>query len=354
MRFGTFHLVGAPDMAPAERRFGETLDQIALADEVGLDYAWVAEHHFSNYGYSVNPLILIAKASAVARRVRFGQSVLVTPFWHPIRLAEDIALTDILTDGRLDVGVGRGYQGMEFDGFNVPMAESREIFAEQMELMRKAWTEDDFTYEGKHFPVSSPITVLPRPLQKPHPPIWLAAQSPQSLDWAAENGHRVMMTGGGTTSRETIADWTRRYKERSAATGHEDARVGLLRFVYVADSDEDARAAVWQTRWQSRLAAHLRQGDERIANGQNESYPFEGEVDDAQWWDRLIYGTPDRCIAQLRRDAEMGVTDFLGWFDVGGLDHQKVQRSMRMFAREVLPALSGATVAGPPCAPLQR
>src|SRR5439155_23839055 len=110
MRFGTFHLIGSPEMLPAEQRFEQTLEQIALADELGLDSVWVAEHHFSNYGYSVNPLLVIAKASALARRVRFGQAVIVTPFWHPIRLAEDVAAPDILPGGRFELGIGRGYQ----------------------------------------------------------------------------------------------------------------------------------------------------------------------------------------------------------------------------------------------------
>src|SRR5919201_2147757 len=134
MRFGTFHLIGSPHMAPAAERFGETLDQIALADELGFSAVWVAEHHFSNYGYSANPLLLIAKASALAPRVRFGQAVLVTPFWHPVRLAEDIALTDILTNGRLDLGLGRGYQHVEFKGLDVPFDESRGMFREGLEL----------------------------------------------------------------------------------------------------------------------------------------------------------------------------------------------------------------------------
>src|SRR5919108_6257040 len=107
MRFGTFHLIGSPDMAPAAQRFDDTLRQIELADSLGLDMAWIAEHHFSNYGYSANPLLLIARACASAPRLRFGQAVLVTPFWHPLRLAEDIAITDLLTGGRLEIGLGR-------------------------------------------------------------------------------------------------------------------------------------------------------------------------------------------------------------------------------------------------------
>src|SRR5437773_9490152 len=124
MRFGTFHLIGSPNMAPPAQGFGEPLEQIALADELGFDSVWVAEHHFSNYGYSANPLLLIARAAASAPRVRFGQAVLVSPFWHPIRLAEDIAIADLLCDGRLEIGFGRGYQPIEFHGFDTPQEAS--------------------------------------------------------------------------------------------------------------------------------------------------------------------------------------------------------------------------------------
>src|SRR4030081_389850 len=145
MRFGTFHLVGSPAMAPGAPLFGETLAHITLADELGFECVWVAEHHFSNYGYSANPLLLIARASATAPRVRFGQAVIVTPFWHPLRLAEDIALTDLLTGGRLEIGLGRGYQPLEFRGFGSEQADSRATFEEQFELMRLAWTAEHFT-----------------------------------------------------------------------------------------------------------------------------------------------------------------------------------------------------------------
>lgn len=346
MRFGTFHLIGSPEVAPAERRVAETIEQIVAADELGFDYTWVAEHHFSNYGYSTNPLLTIAKASALTKRVRFGQAVIVTPFWHPIRLAEDIALTDILTDGRLDIGLGRGYQHVEFKGLDVPYDESREIFLEQLEIMQKAWREDDFTFEGRYYQVPTPITVLPRPLQAPWPPIWIATQSPTSLDWTADQGYSALMTGGGSIPRETIEEWTARFAARRAEAGHDpaDTRIGVLRFVYVTETDAEAREAIWQTRWQRRLAQHLRLGDERIRAGRNDPYPFEGEADEERWWDQLVYGTPERCIAQLRRDAAMGVTDALGWFDVGGLEADKVLRSMELFAREVMPALADLKV----------
>ena len=223
MRFGTFHLLGSPSMAPAVERFAETIDHIALADELGFDAVWVAEHHFSNYGYSANPLLLIARASADAPRVRFGQAVLVTPFWHPLRLAEDIAITDLLTGGRLEIGLGRGYQPVEFRGLDVDQDQSRPIFEEQFEVMRLAWTADDFTFDGKHFPVRSPITVLPRPLQQPHPPIWLAVQSQTSLDWAAEQGCDVILSGASTDWQQLPA-WIERFKQRRRPAPDDPAR----------------------------------------------------------------------------------------------------------------------------------
>lgn len=347
MRFGTFHLIGAPEMQPGERRVRETIDQMVLAEEIGLDKIWVAEHHFSNYGYATNPLLLIAKAAGLTKRIRFGQAVIVAPFWHPLRLAEDIALTDILTDGRLDIGFGRGYQKMETDAFELELEESRALFLEQLEIMKKAWTEPDFTHHGHFFTVPRPITLLPKPLQKPYPQIWIACQSEQTIDWAAEQGYYPIFSGssGGTQ----IFGWRQRFVERWQAAGHtpETPPVAVQRFVYVCDSEEEGRAALKWPRWLRRLAGHLRAADERIVAGRNEEYPVPNEPTDDELWDRVVYGPPERCIAQLRRDAEMGFTDFIGWFDVGGLPHETVVRSMRRFATEVMPALTetGSSVA---------
>ena len=343
MKFGTFQLIGSPSLTPAEERFRESLEQIALADELGFDYAWLAEHHFSNYGYSVNPLLLTARAAAIAPRIRFGQAVIVTPFWHAIRLAEDIALTDILTDGRLDLGLGRGYQPMEFRGLEVEFDQSRELFLEQLALMKKVWTEDDVTFEGRYHQIREPLTLLPKPLQKPHPPIWVAIQSEPTLDWAAEQGFGGLMAPGLFT-REQLFQWRDRFVSKRAAAGHGGLPLWIQRFVYVTDTDEEAREWVWQTRWQRRVADHLKLDDHQVKAGINEVHPSPNEASDEEWWDRLVYGTPERCIAQIRRDAELGIEGFMCWFDVGGLPGDKVLRSMRLFAREVMPAFAEVAV----------
>jgi alkanesulfonate monooxygenase SsuD/methylene tetrahydromethanopterin reductase-like flavin-dependent oxidoreductase (luciferase family) len=344
MRFGTFHLIGSPHMAPPAERFRETLAHIDLADELGFDSVWVAEHHFSNYGYSANPLLLIARAGAHAQRVRFGQAVIVTPFWHPVRLAEDIALADVLTEGRLEIGLGRGYQPLEFRGLGADIEQSRPVFEEQFELMQLAWTQDDFTFTGKHFQLSQPITVLPKPLQQPHPPIWLAVQSETSLDWAARHGVDIILSGASTDWEELPA-WIDRFIRGRAKAPDDPGRVpriGMLRHVFVTESEDEARQALWQSRWQRGVAERLRLGEERITAGRNSLDGFVHKMPEELWWDRVIYGTPERCIAQLRRQAALGVTDCLAWFDIGGLAAETVQRSMRLFAEKVIPALTPA------------
>ncbi|MFN8523523.1 MAG: LLM class flavin-dependent oxidoreductase [Chloroflexota bacterium] len=349
MRLGTFHLIGAPHMQPPEQRMAETLEQIAVADAHGFHTAWIAEHHFSNYGYSVNPLLLIANAAARAPRIRFGQAVIVTPFWHPLRLAEDIALTDILTGGRLEVGVGRGYQRLEFDALGLRIEDSRDTFNEQLDLMVKAWTEDDFTHEGAHFLVSTPVTLLPKPLQRPYPQLWVACQSDASVDWAAAHGAFPLFSGS-PSARPQIEQWCARFRERWARSAHaaKPFRIAIQRHVFVATSESEARDAVWQTRWQRRVADHLGKNDQRITAGRNDPWVPEQESSDDEWWDRLAYGTAERCLEQIRRDRDSGATDFICWFDIGGLDQATVLGSMRRFIDGVMPAVSELSAAGTP------
>ena len=338
MRLGTFHLLGSPDMVPAEQRFDETIEQIVLAEELGFDSIWVAEHHFSNYGYSANPLLLIAKASALTSRVRFSQGVIVSPLWHPLRLAEDIAITDALTHGRLEVGLGRGYQPMEFRGFEADLERTRVQFAEQVDLIRKAWTESDFTFEGQFYHLPDPITVLPKPVQRPHPPLWVAVQSDASLEWAATHDCDALVSGS-SASWQQLGVWSERLRSDLHRPG---LRLAMMRHAYVTETEAEARAAGWQSKWQRACAEVLRLDKQKITAGRNDVSGHQSSVPEDEWWDRVLYGSPERVIAQLRRQEALGVTDAVLWFDIGGVPAKQIMQSMRLFAREVMPALSMA------------
>jgi alkanesulfonate monooxygenase SsuD/methylene tetrahydromethanopterin reductase-like flavin-dependent oxidoreductase (luciferase family) len=170
MKFALSFLCEQPPWQGQRAALKDAIDQAAYADALGFDAVWIAEHHFSEYGVAPDVAVLAAALLPRVTRMRIGTAVTILPFNHPIRTAESFAMVDVLSDGRLDFGVGRGYQPAEFSGFGVPMEESRARFDEALEVVRRAWTEDRTTFEGRFFTVRD-VRVLPKPVQKPHPPI---------------------------------------------------------------------------------------------------------------------------------------------------------------------------------------
>src|SRR5512132_449854 len=170
MRFGTFFFFQAAPGLTHEEVVHRELEQMEWTEELGFDQIWLTEHHFIDYGLSVDPAALASAAASRTRRIRIGLAAAILPFHHPLRLAEQMALVDIISGGRLDVGVGRGNRPAEFRGFRVPQEQSRDRFDEAVEIMQRAWTEERFSYDGRFFQVPE-LSVIPKPVQKPHPPL---------------------------------------------------------------------------------------------------------------------------------------------------------------------------------------
>jgi alkanesulfonate monooxygenase SsuD/methylene tetrahydromethanopterin reductase-like flavin-dependent oxidoreductase (luciferase family) len=396
MRFGTFHLIGAPAMQPGKQRIGETIDQMVLAEEIGLDKVWVAEHHFSNYGYATNPLLIIAKAAGLTKRIRFGQAVIVTPFWHPLRLAEDIALTDILTDGRLDVGLGRGYQKMETDAFELKLEESRALFLEQLAIMKKAWTEEDFTHAGRFFSVPRPITMLPKPLQKPHPRLYLACTQTDSFNVAAEKGIGVLSSA--TFATNILAEHVKNYRARvkqatpvgatinefwgsnvASYCGEDDTEakelgaLSLKTFFgpdkpYIRDrvnAYEDlleswggvpdhlkADFGRWLRQSDADHQEHARQVGISLDSGPGAARAAFGEMDPDTLRERgiIIAGDPEHCIKGIQLYEDAGVDQVLLIMQTESIPHEKVLQSLELFGKHVIPAFRSRSSSSAPVA----
>src|SRR5947207_6994266 len=177
MRFCTQQLLTFRDWQTEADVYAHALEEARLADELGFEAVWLAEHHFSSYGVCPWGAVLAAAIARETRRVRIGTSVVVAPFAQPLRIAEEWAMVDILSGGRLEFGIGRGYQPKEFRGLGVSMEKTRERFDEAVEVIRSAWTDERVTFEGEFYQVRD-LHDLPRPVQKPHPPLWTAAVSP--------------------------------------------------------------------------------------------------------------------------------------------------------------------------------
>lgn len=337
MRFETFHLLSTPEMEPGRDVYRNAIEQICLADQAGFETAWFAEHHFSNYGFCPNPFLPIVKAAALTERIRFGQAVAVLPLWHPIRLVEDINITDTLCDGRLNVGFGRGYQPSEFAAMGAALDESQARFDEALDLIMTAWTKEDFTFDGEFWQIPNPLTILPKPVQAPHPPLFLAASSPTTYDRAAREGFGVLSSGVGLTI-DAVGDAYKRFADAEGPDGEREFH--SLRFVHVARTDEDAARQIGASRWNGRVAAALHDGDDCVERGWAKPAPAADEVDDDEWNKRLVFGSPDTVVELLGRLDRAGVSHVVCHFDFGTVSREDALASMELFASEVMPALS--------------
>ncbi len=318
-----------------------TMDQIRLAEAAGFETSWFAEHHFSNYGLCPNPFLPIVKAAAITERLRFGQAITVLPIWHPVRLVEDINVTDVLCEGRLNVGFGRGYQPAEFEALGASMDDSRARFDEAVALMTLAWSEDDFTFDGEYWSVPNPLTILPKPAQAPHPPLFIAASSPATYVRAAEEGYGVLSSGAGLTLDQVGEAYGRFATALDDIGQPRDSReFHSLRFVHVAPTDEQAARHVATSRWNGRVAAALRHGDDCVELGWATDVSSPGEPDDDEWAKRLVFGSPETVIGLLKNLEQIGVSHVVCHFDFASMEQAEILASMELFAQEVMPAFA--------------
>jgi alkanesulfonate monooxygenase SsuD/methylene tetrahydromethanopterin reductase-like flavin-dependent oxidoreductase (luciferase family) len=222
--------------------FARALERIEIMDQTGFDAVWLAEHHFSSFSVCPSVHMVGTLAAARTKRLRIGTGVSLAPFYHPLRLAEEVALLDVLSGGRVNWGAGRGFARVEFENFGVPPEESTSRFHEAVEIVLRAWSEDRLTFAGKHFRFDG-VEVLPKPIQQPHPPVWMAATSEPSLEWAASHGFSILMDPHA--SHHDIGRKRRFYQERLTAAGFSiDGRdVPIARLLAIADTAEQAEAA---------------------------------------------------------------------------------------------------------------
>ncbi len=332
MRIGLFSVV---DHYPREvdrsvqRFYEELLEQAAAADELGLASFWVAEHHFHDYGVVPRPAVWLAAAARTTRRIRLGSAVVVLPFDNPLRAAEDYAMADLLSHGRLELGVGSGYLAHEFAGFGVDANERRERFAEALEIVLAAWSGEPVTYAGKYYRCSD-VRLNVRPQQRPTPPVAMAILHAERAREVAAQGYSMMMIPYATTDQfselaEAVAAYRQAYRPASTIGG--GGRVYCALHAYCDESSDAARRAAREP-----MARYVRT---RLFARQRS---FE-ELAERQL---LAVGSPDDVTRTLAHYARAGFTDCLLIANFGGFGHAQVLRSLERIARHVAPALGAA------------
>ncbi len=340
MDFGTFLLLQSPSARSSEEIFGRATEIAQAADRQGFESIWCAEHHFSTYGYLSRPLMLATHLAGKTERIRVGSAVVVLPLHHPLVVAEEIATADLLSGGRLDVGLGRGYQTYEFERLGFSLDESRSRFEEGVDILLKAFEGKPFSYDGKHYSFEE-TSILPQPVQKPHPPIWVVGQSPESIVATAKRGFNLV-SGGFGVPLERLREFRKAFDESIPDPAMKSKiRISTQRPVFVTHDESELPAAVEEARWNMRVTLSLRQGLQRVdKEGRALAIPFDNEPDMDALLDRyFVMGTPETCIQRLTdlRDA-MGIDHFNANFWCGDMPHDQVLASMKLFAEEVMPA----------------
>jgi alkanesulfonate monooxygenase SsuD/methylene tetrahydromethanopterin reductase-like flavin-dependent oxidoreductase (luciferase family) len=316
---------------PLETVYARALERIEIMDRTGYDAVWLAEHHFS--GFSVCPSVHVMGSHVAARtqKLRIGTAVSLAAFYHPLRLAEEVALLDVLSGGRVLWGAGRGFDRVEFENFGVSLDQSAARFREAVEIVLAAWQNERLHYRGEHFHFDG-VEVLPKPLQRPHPPVWVAASSEPAIEWAAEKGHSILMDPHA--AHVEIARKHRLYRERLAAHGHafDGREIPMARLLAVAPTAEKARevarrGAGWIVG--SYMApAHAMIFDPKGISGLLDiQEPAERSVRGA-----VIHGTPEMVLDEIARLREELPLEYLM---CAPLSHE----TFTLFTERVLPKL---------------
>lgn len=341
MKFGVFYVLECPD-GNYSRAYGEMLEQIEYAEELGFDSVWLAEHHFDAYGSMPSPQVAAAAIAQRTRRMQIGLAVAILNFDNPVRTAEDYAMVDVISNGRLIFGAGRGYQPQEFKGLGIPMEHTRERFWECLEIIQGLWANERFSYDGQFYKLEN-VTLTPRPVQRPHPPIVLAAISPQSFDAAVERGLRFMCTPTLMVMSE-LKEYILRTRQRLVEKGVQPWTLMNLQ-MHIAETAEQAVKNVEEDMmWYFDRVLDLVPGARGEAPTTYERYAevaraFRGNVTIKGLQDAgiVLLSDPQKAIQEIEELQKVGVDHLSCWMRMGGLDHRKVMRSMRTFAKEVLP-----------------
>ena len=332
MRFGLFggaRARGGP--AGDSSAYHDFINYVVEAEKLGFSSVFLVEHHFTGFGQVSASMSLLAYLAARTEKIRLGTAVVVLPWHNPVLLAEQAATIDLLSGGRLDFGVGKGYRHNEFRGFCIPIEEADARFNECLDVVVKSWTSKErFSHQGKYWNFAD-IIVEPPTAQKPHPPMWMAAGSPNSIRQVAERGYNLLLDQ--FASLDAIGERVAWFKAEVEKRGRvfDPLDVGVARAFYVAKDEADKEAALEQRLAAQRHFAAL----SKAADGTQSKASIMAFSDTREASEEAaLYGMPDEIALKLEKLRKLGVEYVL--LNGGGLAHE----SLRRFARELIPAFA--------------
>ena len=354
MKFGLLYEMETPRPWHALSEYNiywEALAQIELADRIGLDYVWEVEHHFlEEYSHSPAPEVFYGAVTQRTKNIRIAHGVRLLPFNfnHPIKIAEQAAVLDIMSNGRVDIGTGRSTTAQELDGFGVNYDRTRDEVKEALEIIVKAWTEDILEYNGKLIQVP-PRRVVPKPIQKPHPPMWMACVAPDSYAIAGDRGLGVLSF---SLNWEQVQKSMEEYRKASAQRSNQIPKVvneefaGLI-ICHVAENKEEEAIGLEGARWFMHNVAKLFEP----LMVKNKLYSYEylrmlmamnldpKDASDAELKEHhmVVVGNPDEVIRKLENFQKSGMNQVICFKQAGRIPHANIMQSLKRMGKHILP-----------------
>lgn len=336
MTFGLFFLNSVAPWKTDAEELRDGLEQIKVADQLGFHSAWIAEHNARAYGVVSSTSVYLAAAAAQTSNIMLGSAVSRLPLHHPLQVAEDMALVDVISKGRLYLGVGKGYDKLEFDAYNIDFENRHEYYLEALDILTTALKNDRVNYSGKFFDIKD-IPVYPRPVQQDGPPIFvMVSGNDASMVNAAKQGHSFVL--GGITNEDTNHK-IELYKRTALESGlskeyvtNAVARSGKLLFCYVAETTEQA-----QEEYRQGLEWYMSERDNRPTFGVIDR---ERNVDYDRFLksENTLVGSPEKVIEDIERyKKETGLNNIILWMNIGGQPQHQVLKSMKLFSEKVMP-----------------
>ncbi len=342
MRFGLFNLMNQFGISQQEVYRG-TIDCVKLADEIGFDVAWFAEHHFANYSLCPSPLMMGAAVARETRRIKLGPAVVVAPLYNPIRVTEEFALLDQLCDGRAVLGIGSGYQRFEFDAFGMDLAERQQRMLEVWQIMHQALHEGRFEFSGKYYQIPDvPMAIslaVPRNIET-----FYVAFYDEVIRYAEKVGAVPFVTVGWGDSKALAAMRTgvvARYKE--SGFNLEGSRFAAQRYVFVSDDRAELDKVAAGIRYAGRSAGHMRIGGQKLNGHIIEDLPVPDEPSLETIKAAVPIGSAEVVAERLIKDIKAnGITDLSCFMMPAAIEPRAALRSMERFGKEVMPLVRKA------------
>jgi len=329
MEFGAVDHLDRQDR-PISETYDSRLKLVELYDKAGFSTFHITEHHFTPLGLAPSPMIFLAAASRITKNIRFAPLVLIATLYHPLRLVQEICMLDHLTNGRFEIGTGRGVSGVELGFYNISESEAPALYAETMEVLMAALTKDVLNHQGKHYNLKN-VPMEMKPLQKPHPPLWYATNSPESAARAARQNVNLVTLLASKEARAVVDSYKEAWNAAHGGSGRKMPRVGVTRHLYVGDTDQYAK---------ERGSFGARKFYESLVYLWRKFNATHVTLDDVlRSSEATLYtGTPTTMRALIQEDLEIsGANYFVPRFAYGNLTHEESVHSLELFTNEVMP-----------------